>query len=208
MNEMPLSCASVAGLRERKKQRTREAIVRHALRLFAERGYDATTVQDIAAAADIAPRTFFGYFPSKEAVVFHDADDLLAAFGAALDDRPEGEETFAVLRRWALGMGETFASDEDRLRRRLVRETPVLQAHDRVLISRFQAVVAAAVAQDLGLPEDSLRPQVVAAAAMAALEALGDHADTEEATAEGDMTILDEALVFLEAGLDALRDRP
>src|SRR3712207_9530792 len=65
-----------AGLRERKKQRTREAIVRKAMALFRRRGYEATTIADIAAAADIAPRTFFAYFATKEAVVSHDFDPL------------------------------------------------------------------------------------------------------------------------------------
>ncbi len=68
------------GLRERKKQRTRWAIQEHALRLFAENGYEATTVDQIAAAAEISPSTFFRYFPTKEDLVVQDQyDDLLAA---------------------------------------------------------------------------------------------------------------------------------
>lgn len=92
------------GLRERKKQQTREAIVRSAMELFAERGFDATTIADIAAAADIAPRTFFGYFPSKEAVVFHDFDDLFEDFSARLRDRAPGETAFAALRAWIVDL--------------------------------------------------------------------------------------------------------
>ena len=82
---------AVVGLRERKKQRTREQIVAAAFGLFGERGFQATTVADIAAAADIAPRTFFAYFPSKEAVVFHDFDALFASLQETIEGRPEGE---------------------------------------------------------------------------------------------------------------------
>src|SRR3712207_9477609 len=90
--------AAPTGLRERKKQRTREAIVGAAMRLFAERGYDATTITDIAASADIAPRTFFAYFPSKEAVVFHEFDEVDARFAQHLRSRREGESVFHALR--------------------------------------------------------------------------------------------------------------
>src|SRR5918999_3751131 len=88
------------GLRERKKQRTREQIVEAAMRLFAERGYHATTVADIATAAGVAPRTFFTYFPSKEAVVFHNLDRDLDSLASALRDRLPGETAFDALRRW------------------------------------------------------------------------------------------------------------
>src|SRR3954462_8780831 len=91
---------TVMGHRERKKQRTREQIVDAAFALFAERGYAATTVADIAAAADIAPRTFFSYFPSKEEVVFHDFNALFASLKDSIEGRPEGLSAIDALREW------------------------------------------------------------------------------------------------------------
>jgi AcrR family transcriptional regulator len=88
----------VMGHRERKKQRTREQIVDAAFKLFAERGFAATTVADIAAAADIAPRTFFSYFPSKEEVVFYDFDGLFESLSSAIRGRPEGVSAIDALR--------------------------------------------------------------------------------------------------------------
>src|SRR5918999_5549011 len=112
------------GLRERKKQRTREQIVESAMRLFAERGYHGTTVADIAEAAEIAPRTFFSYFPSKEAVVFHNVDRDLDGLASALHDRLPGETVFDALRRWIDAMFDHWAGEEDEalLRKRLCRE--------------------------------------------------------------------------------------
>jgi AcrR family transcriptional regulator len=86
------------GLRERKKQRTRDQIVERALALFDERGFERVTIADIAAAADIAPRTFFSYFPSKEDVVFHDFQVVFTTMEARMGARPAGESTLDVLR--------------------------------------------------------------------------------------------------------------
>src|SRR3712207_126969 len=121
-----------AGLRERKKLRTRKAIADAALRLFERRGYDATTITDIAAAADIAPRTFFAYFPSKEAVVFDGIAADLDALAVRLRDRHEGETVFDALRAWIadhLDDPEHGGPAGER-RRRLIRETPSLRDHD------------------------------------------------------------------------------
>src|SRR5919109_2744479 len=112
------------GLRERKKQRTRQQIIEAAVGLFAERGYHATTIADIAAAAEVAPRTFFSYFPSKEAVVFHNVDRELDGLATALRDRLPGETAFDALRRWIDAMYDQWQEEEDEalLRKRLRHE--------------------------------------------------------------------------------------
>ena len=99
------------GLRERKKARTRWAIQEHALRLFAEQGYDATTVDQIAAAAEISPSTFFRYFPTKEDVVVQDEFDevFVEAFRAA----GAAPDPLEALRRTAL-LAITGADGEER----------------------------------------------------------------------------------------------
>ena len=96
--------SALMGLRERKKEQTRRAIEDAAFRLFAERGFQATTVADIADAADVAPRTFFAYFPSKEDVLFADFDETFEALAARLRGRPPGESTFDALRDWITGL--------------------------------------------------------------------------------------------------------
>jgi AcrR family transcriptional regulator len=87
---MPETITPIARtLRARKKQKTRESIQREAMRLFGKQGYDQTTVEQIAAAADISPSTFFNYFPTKEDVVLYDAYDPVLA--SLLLERPADE---------------------------------------------------------------------------------------------------------------------
>jgi AcrR family transcriptional regulator len=201
---------NVPGLRERKKQRTRDAIVREAMALFRERGFDATTVADIAEAADIAPRTFFAYFETKEAVVFHDFDEVADRFAERLRDRAEGETTFDALRAWVLEWldDRDLLGSEERKRHKLVRDTPALQAREHANRARFEALIAEGVAKDLGVPADGLRPRMVSAAAVAALTTLGDLDEDETHDPDRAVALVDEALTFLEAGLQELRRRP
>jgi AcrR family transcriptional regulator len=199
------------GLRERKKQRTREQIIEAAMRLFAERGYQATTIAEIANAAEVAPRTFFSYFPSKEAVVFHNVDRDLDGLAGALRDRLPGETAFDALRRWIDGMFEEWTADEgsDQLRKRLCREDEGLANFQGGVMARINELLLEAIANDLGEPQDALRPRLVAAAAMAALTSLEGSFDDKrlpEAKAEA-LAVLDDAMLFLSGGIDALQDK-
>jgi AcrR family transcriptional regulator len=202
------------GLRERKKQRTREQIIEAAMGLFAERGYHATTIADIATAADVAPRTFFTYFPSKEAVVFHNVERDLDSLASALRDRLPGETAFDALRRWIDAMFDHWMAegDEALLRKRLCRENEGLANFQGGIMARIQELLLEAIADDLGEPRDALRPRLVTAAAIAALTSLEGtlHEKTEQrgpaAKAEA-LAVLDDVMLFLRGGIDALQDR-
>ncbi len=199
------------GLRERKKQRTREQIIEAAMGLFAERGYHATTIADIAEAADVAPRTFFSYFPSKEAVVFHDVDRDLDGLASALRDRLPGETAFEALRRWIDTMFDEWMAEEDEalLRKRLCREDEGLANFEGGVMARMHELLLEAIADDLDEPPDALRPRLVAAAATAALTSLegsvGEKAEQHAPVAKAEaLAVLDDAMLFLRGGLDAL----
>jgi AcrR family transcriptional regulator len=199
------------GLRERKKEQTRRTIEDAAFRLFAERGFHATTVADIAAAADIAPRTFFGYFPSKEDVVFCDFDASFAGLATALRDREPEVTTFDALRSWIVALVAGYDAGEDRhreVRERLVAENDALASHEGHLLDRFGGLVREAVAADLGDEAGDLRPRMVAASAIAALKALApaDRREKKPLDDEG-LAQLDEAFAFLEGGIAALQER-
>jgi AcrR family transcriptional regulator len=203
------------GLRERKKQRTREALVGAALELFEQRGFERTTIADIAEAAEIAPRTFFAYFPSKEDVVFWDFEEQLADFAAKLRERPAEQTTFEAIREWfAATVARPEAQTErHQRRRRVVAANDALADHERHLVGRFQALIAEAVARDLGEEPGGPRSRLVAAAAAAAFESLQDQYKREDQLElphdpKQKLEIIDEALSFVEGGIAALRDRP
>ena len=133
------------GLREQRKIRTRRALVSSALRLFAERGYEATLINDIASAAEVSPATFFNYFPDKEAVVFPDGPDIAGALALSLENRADGEGPEAVLLRTvetALASPRLAVGPEGDLagvRARLLATVPTLRARALSEAARIQA---------------------------------------------------------------------
>lgn len=122
----------MSGLRERKKQRTREAIQREALRLIRSQGYDATTCEEIAAAAEVAPATLFRYFATKEDIVLQDVYDPLIA--RAVLARPARESPLAAVRRgFADALADVYQADLETIRQRtaLILAVPALRARSR-----------------------------------------------------------------------------
>ena len=199
-----------AGLRERKKQRTREAIVDAALRLFDERGFGETTIADIAEAADIAPRTFFGYFPSKEDVVFADFPADFDALAERLRGRDEDETAIDALRAFIAEVLEQaeLADERELCRKRIIKQSEALDAHRRALMGRMEDMLAEAVARDFGNRPGDLRPPMIASAAVAALGSLDKTGISDldsPPTKEEALAMIDQALIFLQGGLEALR---
>jgi len=198
------------GLRERKKQRTREAIVEAAFELFAGRGFNGTTVADIAEAAEIAPRTFFSYFPSKDDVVFHDFEDQYALVSSWLSEREPGANTFDALRAGIANSLAEFGKagpelEWKTLRHKLVRENDSLAAHSDYLHGKFAELVSESVAEDLGDQPSDLRPRLVAAAMMAAMDVV-DELSEDEAVEHSRVTF-ESLLAFLQGGLAALQEQ-
>jgi AcrR family transcriptional regulator len=188
--------------RERKKQRTRELIVERAMALFDERGFEHVTIAEIAAAADIAPRTFFSYFPSKEDVVFHDFERVLDAIRQRIDERAEEETTMDALRAFLVDLLAEFDHGDpaEQCRRRVVSASPALQQHDR------EHVIADGLARDLGVEPGSLRARVVAAAAAAGLTEL-EHFFDKDDPPDDPMAVFDEVFTFVQGGVAALQRR-
>ena len=140
-------------LRTRKKLRTRVALATAALELFEERGFDETTVDEIAAAADVSRRTFFRYFETKEDVFLVDPAGKLQIIEDELSRRDDGESTLAAIRRALLAIARDYAADEAflRLQYRVGLREPKLVAHGYVYQVRWEDALARAVAVDLGV---------------------------------------------------------
>jgi AcrR family transcriptional regulator len=190
-------------LRERKRAATRLKVLSVALRLFEARGFDDTTVDEIAAAAEVAPRTFFRYFPTKVDVLFADHPEEIAMLRDALAARSPDETVIDAVRRAVLaGIGKAVADPSRFLTRsRLVASVPAANAHSRYLDSKFEDVIAEAVARDQppGRTSD-LQARVIARTAWGAACAARDLWVASDAGRDP-RALVNEAFDLLENGL-------
>ena len=190
-----------AGLRERKKARTRAAIRRHALRLFREQGYTATTVEQIAEAAEVSPSTFFRYFPTKEDVVLQDDLDVVAI--EEFEDQPPGLGPIAAFRAaTASTFGALTEEELERLREttELTMSVPEVRARAIDEFTRTIDQIAAAVAKRTGRKRDDFEVRNLAGAIVgvimaASLPVPAGHLDRDW------FRRIEAALAHLEAGL-------
>ena len=193
-------------LRARKKEQTREAIIKAAFRRFEERGFDGTTVDQIARDADVGRRTFFRYFRTKEAVVFPEREQRLDRFQELLARTEPGEEVpFARVRRALLGLAEDYADDRAWIRRQqsVVEASPTLQAHDRELDRGWEVAIAGALLpREQASTEEERRAAIVAGAVMGVIRAC--LTEWQSGACRADLVALGrEALDLLERGVGA-----
>jgi AcrR family transcriptional regulator len=161
----------VSGLRERKKQRTRRALIEAAMQLYRERGYEAVTVAEISRLADVSPRTFFSYFESKDDVFLGRGDERLELLLQAIRERDHRLPILRAIRR---------ALKDDR---QVVREArpegmpdltellrhPAIANRLRERWNRWEDLLAEGIAADVGVARGDPEPRVVAAALTGAI---------------------------------------
>ncbi|GAA2156471.1 TetR family transcriptional regulator [Humibacillus xanthopallidus] len=166
------------GLRERKKRETRRALNLAALDLVEEKGFSAVTTEEIAARAGVSARTFFNYFPSKEAAVIGTTGEELESYAAQLEEVRDGESPIGALRRILAGMLAPASIDRElrtRRRRILLGEpslAPALVGNN----IRIENALTAALERRLGVaPGSALEPRITVAVAIAAVRACIEH---------------------------------
>ncbi|KAA2261323.1 TetR family transcriptional regulator [Solihabitans fulvus] len=188
----------MVGLRERKKARTRSAIQQHALRLFLDQGYAATTIDQIAEAAEISQSTFFRYFPTKEDLVLHDDYDQLIF--EAMVAQPKDVRPIQALRNAIRAVYEESPPDELELARQaLVMSVPELRS---ALLNQFTELirmVSEVLAERLGRRPDELEVRTMAGALMGV--ALSTMIVAAERPGEDLLALFDASLAQLDAGL-------
>jgi AcrR family transcriptional regulator len=169
------------GLRERKKQQTRQLLTDTARRLFAKRGFENVSVSEIARVADVSEATVFNYFPTKEDLVYSGLEQFENALLAAVRERPAGETVIDAFGRFVLEPRGFFAAPDDRTARellavsRMIAASPALLAREEQIFARYTRALARLIADEVRAPESDLRPYVVANALIGVHRALIDY---------------------------------
>jgi AcrR family transcriptional regulator len=173
------------GLRERKKQRTRQLIADTARRLFAERGFEAVTVAEVARAAEVAEKTVFNYFPTKEDLFYSRLEAFQEEILSAIRTRRAGETVLAAFRAFLLqprGVFDLEASggDEEATRQlqmmsRVITASPALLARERRVFDQYAQALAALIADETGAPGADVQARAVATALLGVHRALLDY---------------------------------
>ena len=195
------------GLRERKKARTRMALIEAALRLYRERGFEGVTVAEIARGADVSTRTFFSYFETKEDVFLGRGDDRLERLVAAIRERRPGEPILAAARRELVRQREPANLEPSSARPELdeLLHHPAIAARLRERWNRWEDVLAVAIAAEVGGRPEDPEPRVVAAAITGAIRVAASAAEKQPGRRQ---PVAERVFDLLAAGLSGYGARP
>lgn len=199
-----------AGLRAQRKEETRAAIRAAAFRLFADKGYEATTVDDIAAAADVSPRTFFRYFPTKDDVVFNDHPERLEDLRRMLAARPDDEPILDSVREVIRSLAGDMDAKHDQIvaSQQMALASSTLAARSLALQRELTDIITEFVADRMGVdPVTDQVPGLVGGVVFAAVVA---SMNTWVATGARDdlLVLVERALELLDSGLGLPESSP
>ncbi len=181
------------GLRERKKQQTRRLLADTASHLFAERGFDAVTVAEIADAADVSQPTVFNYFPRKEDLVFSGLEGFEDELLTAISDRPTGQSVFDAFAsfvgepRGLLATGDENVAARLREVSEMISYSPTLRAREQQILAHYATSLTELIANETGAGADDPRPAVTAAALIGVHRTLIDHVRRHLLAGENDL---------------------
>lgn len=161
------------GLRSRKRRETRARISSAALALFLEKGFEATTVDEIAAAADVSKRSFFDYFPSKEEVIAAWQDEFGQALADAVAARPAGEKMTRTVEEALIAAIVAHITPRSMAIAQLIRDTPALRAREQVKYVRLEQRLCEALVARCR-KEDRLKARLLAMAAIGGMRVAGE----------------------------------
>ncbi len=177
--------ATELGLRERKKQRTRQLIAETARRLFAERGFEAVPVSEIAREAEVSEATVFNYFPTKEDLVYHRLEAFEEDLLHSIRDRAPGESVLAAFGRFVtIPRGLLADRDPGQVEHlaaitRVITESPALLAREQQVYAKYTEALAGLLATETEASPGDLEPWVVARALIGLHQALVDYSRRE-----------------------------